>query len=96
MVTSLFGALVVQATIVVAPHFTTLTWNDTQTNVSWNVYKGIGSCASNPSFTKIANVANKTHRDDNVISKQTACYYVTAFDGKQESAPSSKAEGTTP
>ena len=77
-------------------HYTALTWDHATGNVQYNVYKSINPCSTASGFQKIAQVSAMNYHDTDVTPGVTSCYYVTAFDGTQESAPSNKAEGTTP
>jgi hypothetical protein len=95
IVTAILIIILLSVVASAAGRTVTLTWQDTQnpTGTTYNVYKGVGDCAtSNLAFVKIntAPVAALTYTESNVATGQY-CYYVTAFGGGMESAPSNKA-----
>ena len=82
-----------------AAHWTNLTWQDS-TNpacTTYNVYVATSSCASNPTFTLLAQglvVTQYTHVD--LLANSVHCYYTTAVLDGVESGPSNMVEGDTP
>lgn len=73
------------------PHTVTLTWTDPNnpTGTEYNIYKASGVCTGSPTFAKVntAPVAGLTFIDSGV-AVGAYCYYITATNGTQESAPS--------
>lgn len=98
-----FGTLIPTANAPV--HYTDLTWQDliNPAGTVYTIYKAPVRCADATSaqFVRIAaNIssgpAGLAYRDYAVVAGQSVCYYVTAGDGMQESAPSPKADAITP
>ena len=63
-----------------AQHTVGLAWSDPDTGVTFNAYRGSGTCASNPTMTSIkVGIAVLNYTDPNVANGKF-CYAVTAVD----------------
>ena len=73
-----------------ATHSVALTWQDGQnpTGTTYNVYRGTGTCASNPTFSSIITVLPAMTYTDSAVTLGSYCYYVTATVNGVESLPS--------
>lgn len=73
----------------------TLSWDDTQAAVTYNIYRATGTCAAaqTANFNKInpTPISGLTFVDSNVTSG-AKCYFATSEAGGLESDPSNKAE----
>ena len=82
-----------------ATHSVVLTLTDTANppGTLYTFYCAAGPCAAGSAFTKIANALNaKTYSDTTVTGGSTYCYYATAVNGNNESAPSPMVTANVP
>jgi hypothetical protein len=84
--------LVIASSLAAQTRNISLSWNDQQSGVTYNVYRSAGSCPAE-TFAKIntAPVAVKAYTDAD-IAPGRYCYYVTAEAAGLESDPSNKAQ----
>lgn len=82
-----------------ATHSVVLTITDTAnpTGTLYSFYRAAGACAATSAFTKVAiALSSKTYSDTTVTGGSTYCYYATAVNGNNESAPSPMVTASVP
>jgi fibronectin type 3 domain-containing protein len=88
------------ASLAQAQHSVSLTWTDTTSGVTYNMYRATGACASGLVFSKLNSTAiTATAYTDasSLTAGTTYCYQVTAVNSSGvESIPSNEAPAVIP
>ena len=77
-----------------AAHSVQLSWTDSDTGVTFNVYRATAACSTNPSFTLHTSGGTPLTYTDSTVGVGKFCYYVTGVDTASglESLPSNSAD----